>query len=128
MNKIAQPRLFALLALLILVIVGALVASPPLASGTGPTLMVFDEDLSGSALGWTIAIPVLVLVGIVVIAVLAGAALIATLALVCALVLLVFALLLAFTPLAVFLAIPLLAAYGFVKLIQRDPRRTTPAA
>ena len=128
MNKISRPILFTLLAVLMLGIVAALIASGPFPSGTGPTLMMFDEDLSDSALGWLIAIPILAFVGILVTAVLAGAALITMVALAFAAVMVVLALLLAFTPLAVFLAIPVLAVYGLVKLIQRDQRRTAQAA
>ena len=127
MNKISRPLLFTLLAVLVLAIIGAVIASGPFPSASGPTLMMFDEDLSDSALGWAIAIPVLVFVGIVVTAVLAGTALITVVALAFAAVMVVLALLVAFTPVVVFLAIPVLAVYGLVKLFQRDPRRATPA-
>ena len=119
MNKISRSLFFTLLAVLALAILGAVIASGPFHSGTGPTLMFFDEDLSESALGWMMAIPVLVFVGIVVTAVLAGAALITVVALTIAAVIVVLALLLAFTPIAVFLAIPVLAVYGLVRLLPR---------
>jgi hypothetical protein len=127
MNKISRPLLITFLAVLILAI-ATLLASAHFETGSGPTLLMFDEDLSDSALGWAIAIPILVFVGIVVSAVLAGAALITVLALTFAAVIVLFTILLAFTPFALFLAIPLLAVYGFVKLIQRDQRQVTPAA
>ncbi len=128
MNKISRPLLFTLLAVLFLAIVVTVITSGPLTSGSGPTLMMFDEDLSDSALGWAIAIPILVFVGIVVTAVLAGAALITVMALAFAAILVVLAVLLAFTPFAIFVAIPVLAMYGLVKLIQRDRREVRPAA
>ena len=128
MTKISRPLLFTLLAVLLLAIVVTVIASGPLTSGSGPTLMMFDENLSDSALGWAIAIPILVFVGIIVTAVLAGAALITVMALAFAAILVVLAVLLAFTPLALFVAIPVLAVYGLVKLFQRDRRQVTPAA
>ena len=127
MNKISRPLLFTLLAVLILAVVGSILASGPFHSAGGPTLMLFDEDLSDSALGWAIAIPILVFVGIVVTAVLAGAAVITVIALAFAAVLVVLAMLLAFTPFAIFLAIPVLAVYGLVKLVQRDRRQIASA-
>ena len=87
------------------------------------SLMFFDHDLSDSAFGWAIAIPILFLVGVIVVAVCAGAAMLTVVALVFAAVLTILALLLAITPLAVFLAIPVLAVYGLVKLTQRQPAR-----
>ena len=128
MNKISRPLIFTLLAVLILAIVGAVIASGPFFTGAGPTLMFFDEDLSDSALGWMVAIPILVLVGIVVTAVLAGVALVTVVVLTFAAVMVSLVLLLAFTPFAIFLAIPVLAVYGLVKLFQRDHRKMTPAA
>lgn len=128
MNKISRPLFFTLMAILILAIIGAVIAAGPFPSGIGPTLVMFDQDYSDSAFGWLIAIPILVFVGILVVAILAGAALITVVALAFAAVLVVFALLLAFTPFAVFLAIPILAIYGLVKLLQRDTRKVTPAA
>ena len=86
---------------------------------------VSPEDLSDSALGWVIAIPVLVLVAVLVTAVLAGVAVITTLALSFAAVLVVLALLMAFTPVVIVLSLPLLALYGLVKLFQRDQRKVT---
>ena len=127
MTKISRPLLFTLLAVLLLAIVVTVITSGPLTSSSGPTLMMFDEDLSDSALGWAIAIPILVFVGIIVTAVLAGAALITVMALAFAAILVVLAVLLAFTPLALFVAIPVLAVYGLVKLFQRDRKPVAPA-
>ncbi len=128
MNKISRPLVFALIAVLVLAIIGAVLASGPFHSGTGPTLMVFDEDLSDSALGWMIAIPILVVVGMVVVAILAGVALITTVAMAFAAIMVILALLLAFAPFVIFLAIPVLAVYGLVKLFQRDQRKVTTIA
>lgn len=127
MNKISRPLLFTLLAVLILAIIGAVITSGPFTLGDGPTLVIFDEDLSDSALGWALAIPIMVFVGVIVGAVLAGVAVITVVILAIAALMVVLALLMAVTPVAVFLAIPVLAVYGLVKLLQRD-RRMTPAA
>lgn len=129
MNKVSRPLIFTLVAILVLAIIGSILASGPFHSDShgGPSLMFFDEDLSDSALGWMIAIPILVIVGMVVTAVLAGVALITVVALAFAAVMVVLALLLAFTPFVIFLGLPILAIYGLVKLFQRDQPKATPA-
>ena len=127
MNKAPRPLFFALIALLVLAIVGAVIASGQFSFGSGPTLMFFDEDLSDSALGWMIAIPILVVVGMAVAVVLAGVVLITTVALAFAAIMVILALILAFTPVVVFMALPILAIYGLFKLVQRDHRSATPA-
>ena len=131
MNKVSRPLFFTLLVVLMLAIVAAVIVNGPLssgASGHGPTLMFFDEDLSDSAFGWMIAIPVMIVVALVVTAVMAGAALIAMLAVAFAAVMVVLVMLLAMTPFAIFLALPILAVYGLVKLFQRDQQRMVPSA
>ncbi len=128
MNKISHPLLFTFLAVLILAALGSIIASSPFGVGHGPTLVMFDEDLSDSALGWALAIPILVFVGVVVTAVLAGAALITVAALAFAALIIVMVMLLAFTPIIVFLGLPILAVYGLFKLIQRDQRQMKGAA
>ena len=85
------------------------------------SLMFMDHDLSDSALGWAIVIPVLLLVTVIVAAVMAGAALVTVFALIFAAIITVLALLLAMAPVVVFMAIPVLAIYGFIKLVQRNP-------
>ncbi len=126
MNKVSRPLFFTLLIVLMLAIVAAVIVNGPFslgASGHGATLMFFDEDFSDSAFGWMIAIPILVLVGITLLAVFAGAALVAMLAVAFAAVMVVLAMLLAMTPFAIFLALPILAVYGLVKLFQCDRQR-----
>lgn len=91
--------------------------------GDGMHIMVFDEDYSDSFLGWLIAIPILVVVGIITAVVLAGTGVIVAAALamaaVATLLALFFAFALSILPLAVFVAIPILAVVGLVKLLQR---------
>ena len=125
MNKISRPLFYSLIALVVVAIIGVVIASGVISTGHGPTLMFFDDDLSDSALGWMIAVPIMVIVGIAVVAVLAGVAVITALALAFAAVMVVLALIVAFTPFAVVLALPVLALYGLVKLFQRDQRKMT---
>ena len=124
MNKISHPLLATLLVLLMFALVAAVITAGPFSSGDGPMIMFFGEDLSDSPLGWLIAIPILVLVGIVVMAILAGAALVAMLAMAFAAIVVLLAMLLAMTPFAIFLALPILAVYGFIKLVQRDRQQS----
>lgn len=123
MNKISRPFLIALAVMLGIVALSMGLAATHEYGGIDGSLLFFDRDLSDSAFGWAIAIPILLLVGVIVIAVCAGAALLTVVALVFAALLTILALLLAMTPFAVFLAIPVLAVYGLVKLMQRQPVR-----
>lgn len=130
MNEVSQPTvsrppvsrsLLAALAVVLMVAAIAMGLAAMHQSGwMDGNLMLFDHDLSDSAFGWMIAIPILLLVAVIVAVVCAGAALLTVVALVFAAVITVFALLLAMTPVAIFLAIPVLAVYGLVKLFQRS--------
>jgi hypothetical protein len=124
MHKISRPLLIALAVVLVITALAMGLAVTHEQSAMNGSLMYFDHDLSDSTLGWAIAIPILLLVGIIVIAVCAGAALLTVVALLFAAVITVLALLLAMTPFAVFLAIPVLAVYGLVRLLQRNPPQT----
>ena len=119
MNKISRPFLIALAVLLAVAALSMGLAATHEYGGIDGSLLFFDRDLSDSAFGWAIAIPILLLVGVIVIAVCAGAALLTVVALVFAALLTILALILAMTPFAVFLAMPVLAVYGLVKLFQR---------
>ncbi len=116
---VSRPLIAALAVVLILAAVAMGLAAMHQSGGMDGNLMFFDHDLSDSAFGWMIAIPILLLVGVIVAVVCAGAALLTVVALVFAAVITVFALLLAMAPVAIFLAIPMLAVYGLVKLFQR---------
>ncbi len=122
MNKISRPLIYTLVAVLALAILSFAAAQHFGHSDPGVHLVMFDEDMSDSPLGWAIAIPVLIFVGIVLVAVMAGVAMIVTAALAFAAVMVVLAITLAFTPLAVFFGLPVLAIYGLYKLVQRDRR------
>lgn len=125
MNKISRPLLITLAVVLVITALAMGLAVTHETGGMDGSLMLFDHDLSDSAFGWVIAIPILLLVAIIVAAVCAGAALITVVALVFAAIITVLALVLAMTPIAIFLAIPVLAIYGLVKLFQRQPSPAT---
>ena len=129
MNEVSHPPVSRLLlaALAVVLVLAAMamgLAAIHQSGGMDGTLMLFDHDLSDSAFGWAIAIPILLLVAVIVAVVCAGAALLTMVALVFAAVITVFALLLAMAPVAIFLAIPVLAVYGLVKLFQRNSAQT----
>ena len=123
MNKTSRPLLAALAVVLVIVDAMGLAVTHE-SGGIDGSLVLFDHDLSDSAFGWAIAIPILVLVAIIVAAVCAGAALLTVVAVMFAAILALLAILLAMTPFAIFLAIPVLAVYGLVKLFQRNSART----
>ena len=125
MDKTSRPLLIVLAVVLVVTGLSVGLAVSHEYAAMGGSLMLFDHDLSDSAFGWLIAIPVMLLVAIVVIAVCAGAALLTVVALVFAAVIGVAALVLAMTPFAVFLVIPVLAVYGLVKLFQRKSAQAT---
>jgi hypothetical protein len=110
------------LALAIIVTMALIVTMLVGANDGALTLQMGDADYSDSPLAWVIVIPILIVVCVIaaVITVFAvGASLVLTLlALAMAVFLGVFALLLGLSPLLVLLAIPALAIYGFVKLVQ----------
>lgn len=127
MKNISRPLFYTLLAVLVIGVIAAVLVSGHYTHHGGPTLVFMDDDLSDSVLGWAIAIPVMVFVGVVLIAVFTGVALVIAVAVACAAVVAVLAVVLAFTPVILFLAIPLLAIYGLVKLFRRDSARIAAA-
>lgn len=125
MHKISRPLLIALAVVLVITALAMGLAVIHEHGGMDGSLIFFDHDLSDSALGWAIAIPILLLVAIIVVAVCAGAVLLTVVVLVFAAVITVLALLMAMAPVAIFLAIPVLAVYGLVKLFQRNSAQPT---
>lgn len=121
MNKFSRPLAFTLAVVLVITALAMGLAHLHESGIMDSQLMMFDHDMSDSALGWAIAIPILLVLGVIVAAVCAGAALLTVFALIFALVLTVLALVLAAMPIAIFFAIPVLAVYGLVKLLQRNP-------
>ena len=120
---VSRPFLIALAVVLVIVALAMGLAALHESGGMDGSLMFWDQDLSDSAFGWAIAIPILLLVAVIVVVVCTGAALLTVVALAFAAVITVLALLLAMTPFAIFFAIPVLAVYGLVKLLQRKPVR-----
>ena len=120
MNKTSRPLIVTLAVVLAIAVAAVGLAYTHESGGINGSLMFMDHDLSDSALGWAIAIPVLLLVAVIVAAVLAGATLVTVVALIFAAIITVLALLLAMAPVVVLMAIPLLALYGFIKLVPRN--------
>ncbi len=113
--------------ILLAIAVAAVALSTWLAGSVEPgTLVWFDDDISDSALGWAIAIPLLVLTAIMVAVVLAGTGVMVVgalaIAAVASIVAVLFALLLVFLPVAIFIAVPILAVVGLVKLMSKPAR------
>ena len=90
------------------------------------SLLMFDEDLSDSFIGWAIAIPILILAAVFTVIVLAGTGVLVAgvmmMVVVIGLLALVFAVVVAVLPLLVFLAVPVLAIVGLVNLLSRRAR------
>ena len=127
-NKTKMTRIFLLIALAV-TILGALawmMASGHDAGWHDGSLMMFDEDLSDSVLGWAIAIPILIISAVFVVIVLAGTGVLVAGALAVALVFtllaLVFALAVVALPLVLIVATPILAVVGLVKICSRPAR------
>ena len=130
-SSLSRKVIFGVVVLLA-VAVAAVALSIWLAGSVEPgTLVWFDDDISDSALGWAIAIPVLILTAILVAVVLAGTGVMVVgalaLAVVASIVAVLFALLLVFLPFAIFIAIPILVVVGLVKLMSK-PARTANAS
>ena len=90
------------------------------------SLNVGGEDYSDSWLAWVVAFPIMVVVCVLALLVtllaLGGSLVLVVACLAMAAVLAVCGILMGIAPVLAFLAVPVLAIYGFVKLIQRKPR------
>lgn len=125
-SRFTRVFMFLLLAALLLLAVSIGLSAYFGEHAHNGSLMMFDEDMSDSAVAWFVAIPIVVVVLAITALVTIGVLMLALLAV---LVAVVFGLLaavvgvgLTLLPLVIFLAFPVLAIYGFVKLIQRDNR------
>ena len=129
-TKIVRPVFFILLAIAVIGLLAVLLANGHSTLMPDGHLMMFDEDLSDSAVGWAIAIPILILAAVVLAIVLAGTGVLVAgvlvMALVMTLVAAVFAVAVTVLPLLAFIAVPILAIVGLVKLLSRPakPART----
>ena len=127
MNAMTTTRkvlLFLLLATVALVGTAFLLANNSGLFGTDHALMLFDEDLSDSVVGWMIAIPIVVVAMIFTVIVLALAGIVVALAmamvLMIALVVAVFGVLLGLIPIAAFLAVPAAIVWAIIKVNRRN--------
>lgn len=127
MNAMTTTRkvlIFLLLSTVVLVGLAFLLANAGGVIGADHTLMLFDEDLSDSVIGWMIAIPVLIFAIVVVVVALALAGVVVAIAmamvLMIALVVAVFGVLLGLIPIAAFLAVPAAIVWAIVKVNRRN--------
>ncbi len=123
-SRFTRVFMFLLLAALLLLAVSIGLSAYFGEHAHNGSLMMFDEDMSDSAVAWFVAIPIVVVVLALTALVTIGALMLALLAVVVAV---VFGLLaavvgiaLTLLPLVILLAFPVLAIYGFVKLMQRN--------
>ncbi len=124
--KLSRPLIFVLVLLAIVLVLALVLATGHQTGMFSGNLVLFDEDLSDSVLGWAIAIPILILAFTLVVVVLTGAGVIVAgalaLALVAVLLCAIFAILMAVLPFAAFLAVPILVVVGLVKLLSNRSR------
>jgi hypothetical protein len=119
----SRTIVFTLFLLALVIVLALTISNRPDVFGDHMHLVLFDEDYSDSFIGWLIAIPILIAVGIFTAVVIAGTGVLvaATLAIaaVVTLLALFIALAVSILPLAVFVAVPILAVIGLVKLMQK---------
>ncbi len=124
--KLSRPLIFALVMLALILALAVVLATGHQSGVFDGNLVLFDEDLSDSVLGWAIAIPILILAFTLVAVVLTGAGVIVAgalaLAMVAVLLCVIFAVLMAVLPFAAFLAVPILVVVGLVKLFSNRNR------
>ena len=129
MNTFKLSRTFIWVAISLTIVIAAawFMASGFDAGWHDGSLMMFEEDLSDSVLGWAIAIPILLVTAAFVVIILVGAGVLVAGIMACALLItllaLAFAFVLAILPFALFLAVPILAMVGLVKLLSRPAPR-----
>lgn len=124
-NKSRKLLIGLLIFVLLLAGVSLLLAYLSSTGALHGSLLVMDEDYSHHALGWMIALPIIIVVFAVGIIALIGTGIImaGAIAMTVALVLLsiVFGLAMVVLPVATFLAVPVLIVWGIVKLANRKP-------
>lgn len=125
-TKIIRPVFIILLAIAVIGLLAVLLANGHSTVMPDGQLMMFGEDFSDSAVGWAIAIPILILAAVVLAIVLAGTGVLVAgvlvMALVMTLVAAVFAVAVTVLPLLAFIAVPILAIVGLVKLLSRPTK------
>jgi hypothetical protein len=115
-----------LIGLIILVGISLLMVSLHAAGNWSGGLMLGNNDVSDSLIGWMIAIPVIVITMALVTLIMIGVGIIlaavVAMILVIALVAVVFGLVMAVLPIAAFVAVPVLIVWGIVKLLTNNAR------
>ena len=118
---LSRPFVFILATLAIIALLAVVLALGHQSGLYSGSLLLFDEDLSDSVLGWALAVPVLMLTLFLLVVVLTGAGFIVFGALAFAVIAVLLSVaclvLLTLLPLAAFLAVPVLIVVGLVKLV-----------
>jgi len=121
-----------LFGVVVLVGLSALLAYAHSANDWGSHVMIFNEDMSDSVLGWMIAIPAVMLAAVIVVVVLAGTGLllagVLAMVLMIAILAVVVGLAFAVLPLAAFFAVPILFVWMIVRFAKRKDERQAQAA
>ncbi len=132
LTRLQKFLLWMLFGIVVLVGLAALLAHGHSANDWGSHVVIFDEDMSDSVLGWMIAIPALMLAAVIVVVVMAGTGLLlaGVLAMVLMIAILAVAVGLAFAvlPLAAFFAVPILFVWMIVRFAKRKDARNAQAA
>lgn len=122
-SKLSTFLLITLLGLIALAGIALVMVQMHEAGHFGGSLMLFDDDISDSVLGWMIALPILAFTMVLVVVILAGTGVflvgIFAMLVVLAVVLAVFGIAMAVLPFAAFLAVPVMFVWMVVKLAQR---------
>ncbi len=123
-TRFTRVFMFLLLAALLLLAVSIGLSSYFGEHAHHGSLMMFDDDMSDSAVAWFVAIPIVLVVLAITALIIIGALMLTLLAVLVAVVFGLFAAVvgvaLTLLPLVIILAFPVLAIYGFVKLMQRN--------
>jgi hypothetical protein len=122
-SNAAKVLLWSVVTILVIAALAFLMTSLHSTGNMSGALMMFDEDMSGSVIGWMIAIPVLIIALVITVVALAGVGVIlagvVAMVVVLALVSIVFGLAMTILPVAAFLAVPVLIVWAIVKLVSR---------
>jgi hypothetical protein len=132
LTRLQKFLLWTLFGVLVVVGLSALLAHAHSVNDWGTHVMLFDQDMSDSILGWLIAIPAVMLATVIVIVALAGTGIILAgvfaMVLVIAILALVVAIAFTVLPLAAFFAVPILFVWMIVRFAKRKDARTAQMA
>jgi hypothetical protein len=132
LTRLQKFLLWMLFGVVVLVGLSALLAYAHSANDWGSHVMIFNEDMSDSVLGWMIAIPAVMLTAVIVVVVLAGTGLllagVLAMTIMIAVLAVVLGLAFAVLPLAAFFAVPILFVWMVVRFAKRKDERQAQAA